>query len=143
MKRNCMSKALRFLQITAEHQSCLNISIKLLQISLKLHEHQSGYWTKKLLWTILEEQFPVPRKTAASKIGNGVTSLLWQLRYHCNPAQTNFYLYQIQLWWQFFQISVYGDIVNTQTWDELIVKNSIVMYVPWIICFFFFQLPRI
>ena len=71
-----MSKALRFLQITAEHQSCLNTSIKLLQISLKLHERQSGYWTKKLLSTILEEQFPVPRKTAASKIGNDVISLL-------------------------------------------------------------------
>ena len=34
---------------------------------------------------ILEEQFPVPRYTAASKIGNGVISLLWQLRCGCNP----------------------------------------------------------
>ena len=70
-----MSKALRFLQITAEHQSCLNISIKLLQISLKVHEHQSGHWTKKLL-NDFGRTVPVPRKTAASKIGNGVTSLL-------------------------------------------------------------------
>ena len=48
-----MSKALRFLQITAEHQDCpfftvfltiktssQNISITLLQILLKLHEHR-------------------------------------------------------------------------------------------------------
>ena len=33
----------------------------------------------------MEEQFPVPRNHAASKIGNGVISLLWQLRWHCNP----------------------------------------------------------
>ena len=92
-----MSKALRFLQITAEHQDCpsftvyltiktssQNISITRSQISLKRDEHRSGYWRKKLLWTILEEQFPVPRNTAASKIGNGVISLLWQLRCHCN-----------------------------------------------------------
>ena len=84
-----MSKALRFLQIMAKHQDCpfltvflaiktssQNISITLLQISLKLHEHRGGYWRKKLPQTILEEQFPVPRNTAASEIGNGVISLL-------------------------------------------------------------------
>ena len=61
-----------------------NISITLLQISLKLHEHRNRYWRKKLPWTILEEQFPVPRYTAASKIGNSVISLLWQLWCRCN-----------------------------------------------------------
>ena len=85
-----MSKALHFLQITAEHQDCPNgifsvflttkslshnISITLLQISLKLHEHRGRYWRKKLPRTILEEQFPVPRYTATSKIGNSVISL--------------------------------------------------------------------
>ena len=98
MRWNCMSKALRLVQITVEHQDCpfftvfltiktlsQNISITLLQISLKLHEHRGRYWRKKLPWTILEEQFPVPRNTAASKIGNNVISLLWQLRCHCNP----------------------------------------------------------
>ena len=34
---------------------------------------------------ILEEQFPLPRNTAVSKIGNGVISLLCQLRCHYNP----------------------------------------------------------
>ena len=67
-----------------------NISITLLQISLKLHEHPAGYWRKKLPWTILEEQFPVPRYTAASKIGNSVISLLWQLRCRCNPDHNKF-----------------------------------------------------
>ena len=98
-----MSKALRFLRITAENQDCpfftvfltiktlsQNISITLLQISLKLHEHPAGYWRKKLPWTILEEQFPVPRNTAASKIGNNLISLLWQLRCHCNLDHNKF-----------------------------------------------------
>ena len=103
MRWNCMSKALRLVQITVEHQDCpfftvfltiktssQNISITLLQISLKLHEHRGCYWRKKLPWTILEEQFPVPRNTAASKIGNGVISLPWQLRCHCNPDHNKF-----------------------------------------------------
>ena len=76
-----------FLTIKTSSQ---NISITLLQILLKLHEHRGGYWRKKLPWTILEEQFPVPRNTAASKIGNGVISLLWQLRCHCNPDHNKF-----------------------------------------------------
>ena len=98
-----MSKALHLQQITAEHQDypffnvflttkswSQNISIKLLQISLKLHEHRGRYWRKKLPWTILEEQFPVPRYTAASKIGNSVISLLWQLRCRCNLDHNKF-----------------------------------------------------
>ena len=32
----------------------------------------------------------MPRNTAASKIGNGVISLLWQLRCHCNPHHNKF-----------------------------------------------------
>ena len=103
MRWNCMSKALRFLWITAEHQDCpfftvfltiktlsQNISITLLQISRKFHEHRGGYRRKKLPWTILEEQFPVPRNTAAIKIGNSVISLLWQLRCHCSLNHNKF-----------------------------------------------------
>ena len=79
-----MSKALCFLQITAKLQdypfftvfliiktSTQNISITLLKISLKSHEHLGCYWSKKLPRTILEKQFPVPRNTAARKLGNG------------------------------------------------------------------------
>ena len=103
MRWNCMSNALHFLQITAEHQDykffnvflttkslSQNFSITLLQISLKLHEHRGRYWRKKLPWMILEEQFPVPRNTSVSKIGNSVISLLWQLRCHCNPDHNKF-----------------------------------------------------
>ena len=103
MRWNCMSKALHFLRIKAKQQYCpfftvflaiktssQNISITLLQISLELHKHRGGYWRKKLLWTILEEQFPVPRYTAASKIGNSVISLLWQLGRRCNPDHNKF-----------------------------------------------------
>ena len=95
-----MSKALHFLQITAKQQYCpffltiktlyQNISTRLLQISLKLHEHRGCYWRKKLPWMIFEEQFPVPRCTAASKIGIGVISLIWQLRCRCNFDHNKF-----------------------------------------------------
>ena len=100
---NCMSKALHFLQIMAKQQYgpffyCVsnnknfipNFSITLLQISLKLHEHRRCYWRKKLPWMIFEEQFPVPKYTAASKRGNSVISLLWQLRCSCNPDHNKF-----------------------------------------------------
>ena len=103
MRWNFMSKALHFLQITAKQQDCpfftvfltirtlsQNISKTLLQISLKLHEHRGCYWRKTLPWMIFEEHFPVPRYTAASKIGNSVISLLWQLRCRCNPDQNKF-----------------------------------------------------
>ena len=100
-----------------------NISITLLQISLKLHEHRGRYWMKKLPWTILEEQFPVPRYTAASKIGNGVISI--SLRCHCNLIITSFHLYLIQLCWPFFQIFVCSNVVYAQTWEVLTLKNCI------------------
>ena len=103
MRWNCVSKALHLLEITAKQQYCpfftvyltiktlsQNISITLLQISLKLHEHRGCYWRKKLPWMIFEEQFPVPRYTAASKIGNSVISLLWQLRCRCNTDHNKF-----------------------------------------------------
>ena len=99
----CMSKALHFLQITAKQQYCpfftvflaiktlsQNISVRLLQISLKLHEHRGCYWRKKLPWMIFEDPFPVPRYTATSKIGISVISLLWQLRCLCNPDHNKF-----------------------------------------------------
>ena len=37
----------------------------------------------------------------------------------------NFHLYLIQLWWQFFQISVNGDVVYAQTWEVLTLKNPV------------------
>ena len=36
---------------------------------------------------------------------------------------TNFHLYLIQLWWQFFQIFVHGNVVYAQTWEVLTLTN--------------------
>ena len=39
---------------------------------------------------------------------------------------TNFHFYLIQLWWQFFRMFVYGDVVYAQTWQvTLTLKNCI------------------
>ena len=38
---------------------------------------------------------------------------------------TNFHLYLIQLWQQYFQILVYGEVVYAQTWEVLTLKNCI------------------
>ena len=102
VRLNCMSKALRFLQITAEHQDCpfftvflatkslsQNISITLLQILLKLHEHRGDRIGEK---SSCERLCKVPnaQNYCWSKIGDGVISLLWQLRCHCNPDHDKF-----------------------------------------------------
>ena len=84
------SRLFIFCCILSIKTSFQNISITLLQISLKLLEHRGCYWREKLPWMIFEEQFPVPRYTAASKIGNSVISLLWQLRCRCNPDHNKF-----------------------------------------------------
>ena len=39
------------------------------------------------------------------------------------PITTNFHLYLIHLWWQLFQMFVYGDVVYAQTWQVLTLKN--------------------
>ena len=41
---------------------------------------------------------------------------------------TKFHLYLIELWWQFFQMFVYGDIVYAQTWQVLTLKNCIELF---------------
>ena len=103
MRSKRISKALCFQQITAKLQDypfftvlliiktpSQNISITLLKFSLKSHEHRGCYWRKKLPWTILEKQFPVPRNAAARKIGNGIIPLLWQLQCLWNPYHNKF-----------------------------------------------------
>ena len=105
MRWDCMSKALRFLCITAEHQdrpfftvfltiktSSRNIPISCRSIPLKLRTNvaEAIGGGNSFPWTILEEQFPVQRNSAASKIGKGVILFLWQLRCHCNPDHNKF-----------------------------------------------------
>ena len=62
-----MSKALRFLQITAENQDCLFFTVFLTRKNLSQNIS---------ITLLLEEQFSVPRNTAASKLGNSVILLL-------------------------------------------------------------------
>ena len=38
---------------------------------------------------------------------------------------TNVHLYLIQLWLEFFQIFVYGDVVYAKTWELVTLKNCI------------------
>ena len=38
---------------------------------------------------------------------------------------TKFHLYLIQLWCQFVQIFVYGDVIYAQIWELLTLKNCI------------------
>ena len=89
-----------FLTIKTSSQ---NISITLLQIPLKLHEQWGSYWRKSYLERLFEEQFPVPRNAAASKIGNGVISLLWLI---ATLIITIFHLYLIQPWDSMFSSSI-------------------------------------
>ena len=79
-----MSKALRFLQITVEHHDCpfftvfvtmktssQNISITLYILRLNFTNIEAAIGGKSY-----RERFAVQGNTAASKIGNGVISLL-------------------------------------------------------------------
>ena len=49
----------------------------------------------------------MPRNITASNIGNGVISLLWQLRCHCIPDHDKFSSLSNKI----FQMFVYGDVV--------------------------------
>ena len=101
-----------------------NISITLLQVWLKFHEHRGGYWGKKLPWTIVKEQFPVPRNKAASKMGNGVISLPWQLRCRCNPDHNEFSSLSNTAVVVIFQVLVNGDVFCAQPWVILTPDKS-------------------
>ena len=101
-------------RISNDKTSSQNISITLSQILLKLHEHRRVRVGEK---SSCERFCKVPsaENYCWSKIGNGVITLLWQPRCHCNPDHDKF-SFLIQLWWQFFQMCVYGDVVYAQTW---------------------------
>ena len=109
-----MSKSLRFLQITAYHQDCpfftifltiktssQNISITLLQISLKLNKHRGGYCSRERFWM---------NSSQCREIMLQIKQVMQSFRC-CDNSDfiatliiKNFHLYLIQLWWQFFQI---------------------------------------
>ena len=88
-----MSKALRFLQITAKHQDfpffTVFLTIKTLSQNIPITLLQSVL-TSRTSRPLLEEKAPkndfIVRNNAASIIGNGVISLLR----HCNPHHDKF-----------------------------------------------------
>ena len=53
----------------------------------------------------------MPRNITASNIGNGVISLLWQLRCHCIPDHDKFSSLSNKTVVAIFQMFVYGDVV--------------------------------
>ena len=133
MRWNCLSKTLRFLQIMAKHQdycpfftvfltiktSSQNISITLLHFSLKLYQQRGGIGGKSYLerfWKNSSRHREVPLQ---------VKQVMASFRCYVIATKiiTNFHLYLIQLWWQFFKIFVYGDVVYTQTWEILTLKK--------------------
>ena len=71
-----------------------------------------------------EKQFPVPKKillqvkqvTASFRCYNNSDVI-------ANPDHNKFSSFLIQLWWQFFQIFVHGDVVHGKTWEILTLKN--------------------
>ena len=97
MRWNCMSKVLRFLQITAKHQDfpffTVFLTIKTLSQNIPITLLQSVL-TSRTSRPLSEEKAPtndfIVRNNAASIIGNGVISLLWQLWCHCNPDHDKF-----------------------------------------------------
>ena len=86
MRWDCMSKALLFLQITAKHQ---DFPLFTVFVTIKTSSQNISITLLHITWTILKEQLPV-RNIAASIMGNGVISFLWQLRSHCNPDHDKF-----------------------------------------------------
>ena len=68
--------------------SLLTFCTTRVKISHVFYESDKYLWTD--LWTILKEQFPVLRNTAASKVDKSVIALVWQLRCHCNPDHNKF-----------------------------------------------------
>ena len=63
--------------------------------------------------------------TAASKIGNGVISLLWQLRCHCNHNHYKFPFWSNTDVLVIFQILVNGDVIHAQNSEVLTLQNPI------------------
>ena len=94
MRWNCMSKALPFFQITAKHQAFpffsywfLTIKTSSQNISI-INAPTDSVLTSRTSRRLLEEKAPV--NDFRRIVSNGVISLLWQLRCHCNPDHDKF-----------------------------------------------------
>ena len=71
-----------------------------------------------------EKQFPLSRHTGASKIGNGVISLLWQLRCHCNPDHNKLSSLSFAAVVETFS-KLLLQVVYAQIWEVSTLKNPI------------------
>ena len=74
------------------------------------------------------EQNHITRHRRSSLNGAGIIDQLRQLiinHQYSNPKFLSVVLYLIQLWWQFFRIFVYGNVVYAQTLEVLTLKNCI------------------
>ena len=127
MRWNCRSKALRSLQITAKNQddfpvltvfliietSFQNISITLLRFCL-IHEHRGDRIGEKSSC----ERFckvPVPGIIAEVLVMGGKSHFVAMTTSMSLQPWWGQIFILIQLWSQFFQIFVYGDVVYAQT----------------------------
>ena len=94
--------------------SSQNISIKLLQILLKLCKHRDDRIVEK---SSCERFCKVPSAEnfwyCWSKIGNGMISMLWQLRSHCNPDHDK------------FSTTVVAIFLNVSLWRRSLCSNLV------------------
>ena len=127
MRCNCMSKAPRFLQLTAVHQDrpfftvflAIKASSKSIsitpdqQIPLKLHEHRGGYQRNDFGQSLLQTKQVMPSFCSYDHSDD------------CNPDHNKFSSLSKTTTTAIFHIFVYGYVVYAQTWEVLTLKNCI------------------
>ena len=126
MRWKCMSKALRFLQITAKQQDFPFLTVFLIiktsfqNISITLFRFCLNFTNIKA--TVLEKnapvndfvRFPVPRISAEVKLVIGSFRCYDSSNVIATLMVTNFHFNTTDV--AIFQMFVYGDIVYAQTW---------------------------
>ena len=116
-----MSKAPRFPQITAKHQNfpffyCISDDKNFIP-KYPDNALTDSVLTSRTSRRLLEEKAP----ENDFQVRNNATSMA-SVRCFDNSdviatqITTYFHLYLIQLWWQCFQMFIYGDVVYAQTW---------------------------
>ena len=142
---NCMSKELRFLQITAKHQDFFNHISNDKNFIPKYPDNAltDSVLTQSRTWRqLFEEKAPVNDFVGIScQCGEILLQVKWAMasfRYYDvikTLLMTNFHLNLIKLWWQFFQMFVYCDVVMLEIgrywpWKTITVSSHVHMPVP-------------
>ena len=131
MRGSCISKALRFRQITAEHQDCLVLNVFSSQNSISYRfclnfanieaaiggkSSRERFWKKSSQCREIRLQVKkVIRSFGCYGNSDAIVTLI----------NANVHHHLIQLWRLFFQIFENGDVFYAQTWEVLTLKNSI------------------